>query len=300
MGIGPGRPQEPARQRHAASREHGRNDRLQSPGGAGPRAVRSHRPVRQGMGPRRGRGHDDRLQRGRVVRRRAPARREVQRLGRPDGAGALDVHPQHRRRRVPHALPRGKGRAPDPGDAAARPTHGDAGLLLPRRGCGQRGAESPLGYDGALDSHQGGERAALSFQNHFSDAARAYATFRPRYPDALFAFLAAAVHDVMTAFYQDTDVPCWPPQRHITDERYRTIEFPFAEVATPEFTMEQAVTLDGLAGYVRTWSGTRRYIERHDSDPVDGLVAELREPWGDPASRRVARWPVYMRAGRVP
>src|SRR3989442_8961434 len=65
--------------------------------------------------------------------------------------------------------------------------------LFRSRGCGQRSAESPLGYDGAVDSHQGGERAALSFQNHFSDAARAYATFRPRYPDALFAFLAAAV-----------------------------------------------------------------------------------------------------------
>src|SRR3989442_5794070 len=47
--------------------------------------------------------------------------------------------------------------------------------LFRSRGCGQRGAESPLGYDGAVDSHQGGERAALSFRNHFSDAARAYA-----------------------------------------------------------------------------------------------------------------------------
>src|SRR5213594_2838019 len=76
MGIGPGRPQEPARQRRAADRGHRRDDRLQSPGGAGPRAVRSHGPVRQGMGPRRGRRHDDRLQHRRVVRRRAPARRQ--------------------------------------------------------------------------------------------------------------------------------------------------------------------------------------------------------------------------------
>jgi len=109
-----------------------------------------------------------------------------------------------------------------------------------------------------------------------------------------------AVDHVMDAFYRDTIGPYWPPERRITDERYRTIEFPFAELATPEFTMEQAVTLDELAGYVRTWSGTRRYIERHGSDPVDGLVAELRERWGDPASRRFARWPVDMRAGRVP
>ena len=108
------------------------------------------------------------------------------------------------------------------------------------------------------------------------------------------------VDRVMDAFYRDTIGPYWPPERRITDERYRTIEFPFAEVATPAFTMEQALTLDELAGYVRTWSGTRRYVERNGCDPVDDLVIKLREHWGDPASRRVARWPVYMRAGRVP
>jgi ubiquinone/menaquinone biosynthesis C-methylase UbiE len=250
-------------------------------------------------------------------------------------------------------------------------------------------------------------RAALTFQDHFSDAAAGYAIFRPRYPDALFAFLAAAVgrHDlawdcatgsgqaalglaphfsrviatdaspaqiahatphpaveyrvapaersglaagsvdlvtvaqalhwldrsafyaetrrvlapggvvaawcyvlvriapavdrVMDRFYHNTVGPCWPPERRIADERYRTIEFPFAELPAPEFTIEQALTLDELAGYVRTWSGTRRYAERNGVDPVDNLVAQLREPWGDPGARRVARWPVYLRAGRV-
>jgi len=109
-----------------------------------------------------------------------------------------------------------------------------------------------------------------------------------------------AVDRVMEAFYRDTIGPYWPPGRHITDERYRTIEFPFAELATPEFTMEQALTLDELAGYVRTWSGTLRYVERNGCDPVDDLVIKLREHWDDPAARRVARWPVHMRAGRVP
>jgi len=109
-----------------------------------------------------------------------------------------------------------------------------------------------------------------------------------------------AVDRVMEAFYRDTIGPYWPPERRITDERYRTIEFPFAEVATPEFTMEHALTLDELAGYVRTWSGTRRYVERNGRDPVDDLAAKLREHWGNPTARRVVRWPVYMRAGRVP
>ena len=105
-----------------------------------------------------------------------------------------------------------------------------------------------------------------------------------------------AVDLVMDAFYRDTIGPYWPPERQITDERYRTIEFPFAELATPEFTMEQALTLDELAGYVRTWSGTRHYVERNGCDPVDDLVIKLREHWGDPASRRVARWPEIGRA----
>ena len=93
--------------------------------------------------------------------------------------------------------------------------------------------------------------------------------------------------------------PYWPPERRITEERYQTIEFPFAEFEAPNFVIEQSVTLDDVAGYVRTWSATRRFVQEQAHDSVDGLVADLAVVWGAPQASRLARWPVAMRVGRV-
>lgn len=103
-------------------------------------------------------------------------------------------------------------------------------------------------------------------------------------------------------FYHDVVGPFWPPERRITEERYQTIEFPFAEFVAPNFVIEQPVTVDDVAGYIRTWSATRRFVQQHGDDPVDGLVAELTQVWGGggaPQQSRLARWPVAMRIGRV-
>src|SRR6266516_185085 len=89
------------------------------------------------------------------------------------------------------------------------------------------------------------------------------------------------------------------PPRRITEERYQTIEFPFSEFAAPNFVIEQVVTLDDVAGYIRTWSATRAYVKHHGEDPVDGLVNQLAPAWGVPQQSRLARWPVTMRVGRV-
>ena len=111
--------------------------------------------------------------------------------------------------------------------------------------------------------------------------------------------IAPRIDVIIHRFYHDVVGPYWPPERRITEERYQTIEFPFAEFAAPNFVIEQPVTLDDVAGYVRTWSATRRFVQQHGHDPVDGLVAELAQAWGAPQQSRLARWPVAMRVGRV-
>lgn len=89
----------------------------------------------------------------------------------------------------------------------------------------------------------------------------------------------------------------WTPERRILLERYRTIPFPFAEVVRPPFTFERRWTLGELAGYLRTWSATARYVEAHDTDPVEAVEAELARQWGNPGKQRAVRWPLYLRAG---
>jgi len=63
--------------------------------------------------------------------------------------------------------------------------------------------------------------------------------------------------------------------------------------------IEQPITLDDAAGYIRTWSATRAFVKHHRTDPVDDLVNQLASAWGGPQQIRLARWPVTMRVGRV-
>jgi hypothetical protein len=91
----------------------------------------------------------------------------------------------------------------------------------------------------------------------------------------------------------------WPPEREHVLAGYRTIPFPFDEVAAPPLALEQRWTLDELAGYVGTWSAVLRYREAIGEDPTERLRAELAEVWGDPALKHLVRWPLAVRAGRA-
>jgi len=142
---------------------------------------------------------------------------------------------------------------------------------------------------------------------HWFDRPRFWAearrVLRPRGVVAVWTYwffsIAPELDAIVQRFYKDTVGPFWPPERKLTEDRYRTIEFPFAEFAVPEFTIEQPLTLDDVTGYIRTWSATRGFVRQHGRDPVEDLAAELATVWGDPRTPRLARWPVAVRAGRT-
>ena len=111
--------------------------------------------------------------------------------------------------------------------------------------------------------------------------------------------ISAQIDAMVRRFYSDVVGPYWPPERRLVEARYQSIEFPFAELAAPDFEIEQHLSLDDVAGYIRTWSATRAFIRHHGRDPVDDLVRELAPAWGPTERSRPARWPVAMRVGRV-
>ena len=111
--------------------------------------------------------------------------------------------------------------------------------------------------------------------------------------------ISPEIDAVLRRFYSGIVGPFWPPERRITEQRYKTIEFPFLEFAAPDFVIEQSMTLEDVAGYVRTWSATRGFVRHHGQDPVAGLVKDLTRAWRTPKLARAARWPVAMRVGRI-
>jgi SAM-dependent methyltransferase len=107
------------------------------------------------------------------------------------------------------------------------------------------------------------------------------------------------VDALVKQYSQETVGPCWPPQRRLVEEGYRSLEFPFEEIDTPAFVMRERWTLDQLVGYIRTWSATIRYIERHQTDPAVELAAQLAKVWGNGEHVMDVEWPLAVRVGRV-
>lgn len=109
---------------------------------------------------------------------------------------------------------------------------------------------------------------------------------------------APALDAAFDEFAHGTLGPYWPPERRLVDEGYRTIAFPFDEVTAPPFELVVHWTLDQLAGYLRSWSATARYVDAHGHDPVSPFIDEVRAAWGEPAATRAVRWSYAVRAGR--
>lgn len=110
--------------------------------------------------------------------------------------------------------------------------------------------------------------------------------------------LPDAMDEILQHFYGETICPYWPPERKLIDDGYRSLDFPFAEIAAPEFFIEVEWSLPRLLDYLSTWSAVKRYRTDRGSDPLPALMAELRPLWGDPDTALRLKWPLFLRAGR--
>jgi SAM-dependent methyltransferase len=99
-------------------------------------------------------------------------------------------------------------------------------------------------------------------------------------------------------FYHETIGPYWDPERHYIDEEYRTIPFPFEEVAMPAHEMAFQWALPDLLGYLSTWSAVQRYIAQEGENPLLALARELERGWSSAANIRI-RFPLLLRVGRA-
>lgn len=110
--------------------------------------------------------------------------------------------------------------------------------------------------------------------------------------------LPDGMDEILQHFYGETIGPYWPPERRLIDDAYRSLDFPFAEIAAPEFFIEVEWSLPRLLDYLSTWSAVKRYRADQGSDPLPALMAELRPLWGNPDTALRLKWPLFLRAGR--
>jgi hypothetical protein len=93
--------------------------------------------------------------------------------------------------------------------------------------------------------------------------------------------------------------PFWTPERKLV-ENFAEIPFPFHEIRSPKFAMTAQWDLDGLVGYLRTWSASQKFLDTTGSDPVEQIIDELRAAWRNPEQTREVIWPLIVRVGRKP
>jgi SAM-dependent methyltransferase len=102
---------------------------------------------------------------------------------------------------------------------------------------------------------------------------------------------------VMQSFYWETVGPYWPPERRYVEDGYRSIDFPFTEIAGPSLSMREQWTLPQFLGYLRSWSSVGHYVDDRGQDPVVQAEDLFTPHWG-PRARAVS-WPLSLRLGRV-
>ncbi len=110
--------------------------------------------------------------------------------------------------------------------------------------------------------------------------------------------ISSAIDRVLDQFYTNVVGPFWPPERKLVDDKYQSIPFPFEELVAPLFKMEARWNLDRLVGYLGTWSSVQKFKDKHNTDPIEIVIRDLRRAWGRPEDEKEIHWPINMRVGR--
>jgi len=140
----------------------------------------------------------------------------------------------------------------------------------------------------------------LDFEKFFAEAAR---VARPNAVIALWCYglhtISPAIDSISQKYYSDIVGGYWPQEVKWVRERYQTIPFPFTEIPTPVFKMEEGWTLDTVIGNFASWSSTQYYIKDRGVNPIELIRKDLEKAWGDSKIRRRVTWDLFLRAGRV-
>jgi SAM-dependent methyltransferase len=92
---------------------------------------------------------------------------------------------------------------------------------------------------------------------------------------------------------------CWPRETNYVKEDYKTIPFPFKEIPAPKFEMTVNWNLDELVSYMLTWSAVKRFSTERKFNPLNLVMGELERLWGKHDKRKVVKWDINLRVGKI-
>ena len=110
--------------------------------------------------------------------------------------------------------------------------------------------------------------------------------------------VSEAVDDLVRHHMEMTLGQYWPPEHRVVNEGYRSIALPIDELVPPPLELREEWSVAQYIGFLRTWSGTHRFIAARGDEPITQFEQALVTAWGGPP-RRAIRWELFVRAGEV-
>lgn len=109
--------------------------------------------------------------------------------------------------------------------------------------------------------------------------------------------ISPAIDKLIRDHHDITLAECWDAERGHVNAHYTTIPFPFKEISCPKFEMTYQWSLEGIEGYLQTWSSLQKYIAMHRHNPVEELMTQIGKHIE--SERIQVRFPIYLRMGQV-
>lgn len=93
--------------------------------------------------------------------------------------------------------------------------------------------------------------------------------------------------------------PYWAPQNKLLWNHYKDVDFPFAKINSPEFTMAVNWNLDEFFDFVHTFSATRRCLEEHGSDFFKHALKTMALQWGEAEQKKTVHLDFVLYVGKL-
>lgn len=110
--------------------------------------------------------------------------------------------------------------------------------------------------------------------------------------------ISAGLDQLVRHFHDEIVGPFWQAENRLIENGYATIPFPFDMLPAPDLYIRKTYAINELPGWLRSWSATQRYIDRNGHDPVELLIPDLLDAWGDKSIRQTFSWKLILKAGR--
>ena len=110
--------------------------------------------------------------------------------------------------------------------------------------------------------------------------------------------ISTAIDEIIDHLYSNVLAGYWPQERQMVENAYADIAFPWDEIATPIFSMQQQWDLNELMGYLSTWSAVKQYMQKNADNPLEKISSLLKTQWSDDKVVKTVEWPLTIRLWR--